>query len=67
MERGEWLTSPEAAAVCGFGLSHLARLCREQRIVCEKHGRDWFIQRASLLAYLQDWHPDIFERINKRA
>ena len=66
MEREEWLTSPEASALCGFGLSHLARLCREHRILCDRRGRDWFIQRASLLAYLEEWHPDIFEQITKR-
>lgn len=54
-------------ALCGFAREHLAYLCRTGKITCEKRGRDWFIQRASLLAYLQDWHPDIFKQIDKQV
>ena len=60
MERS-WLTSGEAMALCGFAREHLAYLCRTGKILCVKRGRDWFIQRASLLAYLQDWHPNRYE------
>lgn len=63
----DWLTSAEAAELSGFTVVHVARLCQERKLVCEKRSRIWFVQRASLLSYLQDWHPDIFERIIKRG
>lgn len=63
----DWLTSEEASELSGFRSEHIVRLCNKGKLVCEKRSRIWFVQRASLLAYLQDWHPDIIERISKRT
>ena len=50
---GDWLTSREAAQETGYNVEHIRRLVRTGRLKAQKLGRDWVIDRASLLEYLR--------------
>jgi len=65
MEFEEMLTTGEATALTGLSASQLTKVCRAGSVVARKRGREWFIQRASLLAYLQAGHPDRFQHLTK--
>jgi hypothetical protein len=47
----EWITTPDASRLTGYKRDYLAQLARDNRVVAEKRGRDWWIERESLLAY----------------
>lgn len=47
-----YLTTGEAAALCGRTPEHLSLLCRKKKIKAVRIGRDWLIEQASLEAYI---------------
>ena len=47
----EWLNTSEGAELTGFSVDYVRRLARAGRIEARKVGRDWLIERASLLAF----------------
>ena len=49
----KWLTTFEAAKVSGYHPERIRELAREGRVVARKWGRDWQIDNASLMHYLQ--------------
>jgi excisionase family DNA binding protein len=46
------ITSYEAAEMLGYEVQHVRRLLRSKRLVGEKKGRDWLVDRASVERYL---------------
>ncbi|MDW8069391.1 MAG: helix-turn-helix domain-containing protein [Anaerolineae bacterium] len=47
----EWITTKEAARLAGYTAVYIRRLIRTKRVNAVKRGRDWLIDRVSLLAY----------------
>ena len=65
MRKNSMLTTTEAHQLTGLSTNQLSSLCKKGRIAGEKRGRDWFIDRASLLAYMRAWHPEIAQKIEE--
>jgi excisionase family DNA binding protein len=60
----DWITTQEAAELSGFHPEYVRRLARQGKIGAEKKGRDWWIDRDVLHAYLQtveDLGPQKFD------
>lgn len=52
MKRPEgWITTREAAELTGYTTAYIRMLCIGGKLQAQKWGRDWAIERASLLAY----------------
>lgn len=49
---GEWLTTLEASRLAGYHPTHIRLLVRSGEVEAQKWGRDWMIQKVSLLDYL---------------
>lgn len=47
----EWVNTAEGAQLTGFSIDYVRRLARGGCIEARKVGRDWLIERASLLAF----------------
>ena len=50
----EWITTSEAAELTGYGPVTFRWLVREGRIAGRKRGRDWFLDRSSVLEYVEE-------------
>jgi len=50
----EWITTKEAAELTGYSPVTLRQFVREGRINGRKRGRDWFLDRKSVLAYVEE-------------
>lgn len=48
----EWITTAEAAELTGYSSVTLRQFVREGRLQGRKRGRDWFLDRESVLAYV---------------
>lgn len=46
-----WVTTRQAAELSGYTIVYVRRLVKKGRVEATKTGRDWLINRASLLAY----------------
>ncbi len=53
----EWITVDEAAELSHYNPDYLRRLARKGRLGAAKKGRDWWIDRDALQAYLEDPPP----------
>jgi len=64
---GNWLTTQEAAKLTGYNVEHIRRLVRSGKLKAQKLGRDWVIDRTSLLEYLRtEGHgPQIHKALDK--
>jgi excisionase family DNA binding protein len=51
-ELDEWITTTEAANLSGFHIEHIRRLIRNGHVDARKWGREWMVDRNSLVAYL---------------
>lgn len=49
----EWIDTEEAHQISGYSLFHLRRLLRENKVTGKKKGGAYWIDRASLEAYLK--------------
>lgn len=49
----DWITTNEAAELTGYERDHIRRLAASSRVKAQKFGRDWMINRVSLLAYVR--------------
>lgn len=47
-----YISSKEAALRTGYAQDYIGQLCRGRKIVAKRMGRTWFIEEASLLAYM---------------
>ncbi len=49
----EWITTQEAAEMTGYTPEHVRRLVTSGKVKGQRWGRDWQIDRRSLLAYVK--------------
>ena len=49
----DWVTTKEAAELSGYHVQHIRRLIRSGKIEAKKWGRDWIVNRGSLLLYIE--------------
>jgi hypothetical protein len=50
----EWITTTEAVRMTGYNHEYIRRLLRTGKVVGKKWGRDWMVDRDSLLTYMQE-------------
>jgi excisionase family DNA binding protein len=50
----EWITTKEAAELTGYTSARFRQLALKGVIVARKWGRDWFLNRKSVLAYAEE-------------
>jgi len=50
----DWLTTEQAAKLVRYHPEHIRELAREGRVKARKFGPVWMIDRASLLAYVEE-------------
>ena len=48
----EWITTAEACQISGYNLEYLRRLLRDGAVQGRKWGREWMVDRGSLMAYV---------------
>lgn len=46
-----WITTRAAAELSGYTVVYIRRLIRKGRVEATRAGRDWLVNRSSLLAY----------------
>ena len=46
-----WITTTEAAEITGYSIAYMRQLANRGRIEARKVGRDWLIERTSLLEF----------------
>lgn len=63
----DWITVEEAAELSGYNPEYVRRLIRGNVIEAAKKGRDWWVDRASLLAYLKASHSSDDKRRGPKA
>jgi len=49
----EWITIGEAAALTGYAAAYFRKLIAKGRLRARKRGRDWFLDKAEVLAYAE--------------
>ena len=49
----QWITTTEAARLSGYTLDHIRDLIKNKRVKGQLWGRQWQVDRRSLLAYLE--------------
>jgi excisionase family DNA binding protein len=50
----EWITTAEAAELTGYASAYFRQLIKRGRLQAQKRGRDWFLDRAEVLAYAEE-------------
>lgn len=50
----EWITTQEAATLTGYSADYFRKAIRRGRLLGRKRGRDWFMDRAEVLAYAEE-------------
>jgi excisionase family DNA binding protein len=50
----EWITTQEAAELTGYDVTHVRWLVRENRVIGQKFGRDWMVNRRSIQHYFDE-------------
>jgi excisionase family DNA binding protein len=54
----DWLTTEVAADLSGFHVEYVRRLIRSGEIKGKKWGREWMVEKESLISYLKtERHP----------
>ena len=48
----DWITTEEASQISGYSIQYVQRLLREEKIVGEKKGGAYWVNRDSLVAYI---------------
>lgn len=49
----DWLTTKEAAKLAGYTTDHIRKMASTGRLKAQRWGRDWQIDRRSLMAHVQ--------------
>ena len=49
----EWITTREAAELTGYAAAYFRQLIKRGRLQARKRGRDWFLDKAEILAYAE--------------
>jgi len=50
----EWITTTEAAELTGYTASYLRKAISRGLLSAKKRGRDWFLNKADVLAYAEE-------------
>jgi excisionase family DNA binding protein len=50
----DWITTDEAAALSGYHVNYIRQIIRKRKIKADKKGRDWWVDKQSLLDYLKE-------------
>jgi len=50
----EWISIAEATRLLGYHVKYVRRLVKEGRIAGRKRGRDWWVDKASVKAYINE-------------
>lgn len=50
----DWVTTTEAVQLTGYNQEYIRRILRTGKIKGRKWGRDWMIDRDSLIEYMRD-------------
>lgn len=53
VEIANWLTTAEAAEISKYHVEYIRLLIRSKEIYARKWGRDWMVNRKSLLEYMK--------------
>lgn len=48
----DWITTAEAAQISRYHVEHICRLIRNDQIHARKWGKEWMVDKNSLLEYL---------------
>jgi len=67
VEVDHWITTREAAEISGYDPEYVRRLARKGKIGAVKKGRDWWVDKAKLLAYLEACRAKQDGRFGPRA
>jgi excisionase family DNA binding protein len=49
----DWITTAEAKSVTGYNAEHIRRLVRAGKVKAKKWGKEWMVEKNSLLAYIE--------------
>ena len=49
----DWLTTKEAAELTGYTTDHIRKMASAGKLKAQRWGRDWQIERRSLLAHVK--------------
>ena len=52
-KQADWITTKQATEVTGYTPEHIRRLASQGKVKAQRWGRDWQIDRDSLLAYVK--------------
>jgi hypothetical protein len=50
----DWISVEEAQQLSGYHPEHIRRLIREEKVHAEKKGGQWWVDRKSFIAYLDE-------------
>jgi len=50
----EWITTKEAAELTGYTTARFRQLALKGTLVAKKRGRDWFLDKSSVLAWIEE-------------
>jgi excisionase family DNA binding protein len=50
----DWITTEEASQLTGYSITHLRLLIRQSKLKAEKKGGQYWVDRISLLTYVQE-------------
>lgn len=50
---GDWITTSEAARISGYTVQRVRQLIHAGEVQGRRFGRDWMVDRSSLLAYME--------------
>ena len=50
----DWLTTKDAAEFSGYHIEHIRRLIRAGELRARKWGRDWMVDRSSIIDYVKN-------------
>jgi excisionase family DNA binding protein len=65
MTAPEWISVKEASELSGYDVQHVQRLLRQGKVHAEKKGgHDWWIDKASMQAYIKAMKSLGNERFN---
>ena len=49
----EWITTAEAKSLTGYNAEHIRRLVRTGKVKAKKWGKEWMVEKNSLLTYVE--------------
>lgn len=52
-----WIDTRRAAELTGYTREYIAALCRGEKVKAQKIGRDWLVDRESILEYQANVRP----------